>query len=129
MVQTELQSPGGVAARLTDLNHITVSQTTVLSRLLDQLNHAEAKEKLLLDHISCPKAAQDCIAATQDCTAATQDPTPAVQKALLECLSKQDSALCKLKTITAAQTTLLEDCFLAINAILGWGIMFWKRMI
>jgi hypothetical protein len=35
MVQAELQSPGGVAARLTDLDRITVSQTTMVSQLFD----------------------------------------------------------------------------------------------
>jgi hypothetical protein len=32
----------------------------------------------------------------------------------------QDSVLCKLKTLATTQTTLLEDCFLAVDNILGW---------
>jgi hypothetical protein len=43
-----------------------------------------------------------------------------MQKALLERLNTQNCALCKLKMITATQTTLLEDCFSAIDAVLGW---------
>jgi hypothetical protein len=40
-VQAQPQSPGTVAARLTDLNHVTNSQATLLSRLFDQLDCAE----------------------------------------------------------------------------------------
>jgi hypothetical protein len=133
-VQAQLQSPGGVATCLTDLSHITTTQTTMLMlpRLFNQLDRAkeretlaqectEAWEKHLLD---CAKEremlAQECTKAWEKHLLNRIDAFAAVQSTLVKCLSMQDGALQELKVIATAQSTLLENCFSSVNTVLGW---------
>jgi hypothetical protein len=104
-----LQSPGGVATRLTDLDHITTTHITMLSCLLDWLDRAKDRETLT----------QVCAEAREKRLLARIDATAAVQNALLEHLSTQDDVLQELKVIPNAQSTLLEGRFSSVDAVLG----------